>query len=104
MRILLGLLLICVTAAPAWADAPIRARGLGRVNPKHSGAQARLMAERAAQIDAARHLLAKSDPRSISSVPGSNRTVIQGTLRGHRYHPTRFARDGSARVVAEIPA
>ena len=85
------------------ADQPVRAVGIGRARPGLQGPQARLMAERAAQLDAARQLLARTNPGSVQYFPESKRRVIQGTLRGHSYWPAQILTDGTAHVTAEIP-
>jgi len=78
----------------------VRATGIGRARPGLHGPQARLMAERASQVTAARNLLAKT-----AGVPRieSGRARWIGTLRGHRYLPTRYERDGTALSVVEWP-
>ena len=103
MRMLAALLVVLLLNTAILADEPVRAVGIGRARPGLQGPQARLMAERAAQLDAARQLLAKTNPASVQYFPESKRRVIQGTLRGQHYRPAYFSPDGTARVVAEIP-
>lgn len=79
----------------------IMAVGIGRSPGRYKGARARLMAERAAQVVAARNLLAKV---SQTEMPhrGTGRIRVEGRLAGIRYLPTVFHPDGSAEVVAEV--
>jgi len=102
MRKLTVMFVVLLLNTAILADQPVRAVGIGRARPGLHGPQARLMAERAAQLDAARQLLAKTNPSSVSYSRDSTHRVIQGTLRGQRYSPARFSPDGTARVVAEI--
>ncbi|MGD2111089.1 MAG: hypothetical protein PVI86_17060 [Phycisphaerae bacterium] len=89
------LISMIVLTGPAAADMPpplvstVRAPGVGVPPPRLRGAQARLMARRAAEVRAVRNLAVKLGDR--------RRT----TLRGFRYVSTTYRRDGSVRVVVE---
>ena len=67
----------------------IRATGVGYPPGRMSGAQARLMAKRAAEVRALRNLATKL---------GHGR---HARVRGFRYLPARYRADGSVRVVVE---
>lgn len=81
----------------------VRATGIGRARRDLTGVRARLMAERAAQVVAARNLVAKLQGLSGGSEPpGPPGEVVGGRLAGHRYLPTRYLDDGTAMVTAEV--
>lgn len=69
----------------------VRAMGIGKPPRRMAGAQAKLMARRAAEVRAVRNLAIKLGygPRA--------------TVRGFRYVSTEYLVDGSVRVMVEIP-
>ncbi len=79
----------------------IRAVGYGRARLGMAPAQARLMAERAAQISASRNLLLKVGCEELAGTVATGRREAAGLLRGVRFSQTVFRRDGTATVVAE---
>ena len=79
----------------------MQAVGIGKSPARYRGARARLMAERAAQVVAARNLLTKVAGVDMP-YSGTGRIHVEGRLSGVRYLPTVFHSDGSAEVVAEI--
>ena len=89
------LVMMVTVSGPLPAPAPqadvrvIRAAGVGFPPPRMGGAQARLMARRAAEVRAVRNLAIK--------LGGSRRT----TIRGFRYVSTTYRTDGSIRVVVK---
>lgn len=68
-----------------------RAVGIGRPPAHMKGAQARLMARRAAEVIAVRNLARKLGMRS------------KARLRGFRYVLTEYRADGTVKVVVEYP-
>ena len=90
------ILLICalgavneVGAAPIEAPPVLRAAGIGKPPPRLSGAQARLMARRAAEVRAVRNLARKLGHGG------------RATVRGFQYRGTEYFSDGSVKVVVE---
>jgi hypothetical protein len=87
------LVILAAVSGPLQASVPqadvdvIWAAGLGLPPPGMSGAQARLMARRAAEVRAVRNLTVKL---------GYGRRT---TIRGFRYVSTTYRSDGSIRVV-----
>jgi len=84
-------------SAPAPAAATpvvVREVGIGQAPPRMRGPQAKLMAQRGAEVAAVRNLT-----RKLGLGPGA-------TLRGFRYLPPRFLPDGRVEVTVEfdIPA
>ena len=69
----------------------VRAVGIGKPPRRMRGAQAKLMARRAAEVRAVRNLAIKL---------GYGR---RATVRGFRYVSTEYLVDGSVRVMVEIP-
>lgn len=95
------MVLVLAAAMPA-AVAVAQARprgeavGIARARPGLSAAQSRLMAERGAQVVAARNLLARSAGQARGPVTGYRR--VTGTVSGHCYGPARYLPDGRAVV------
>ena len=69
----------------------VRAEGIGKPPRRMSGARAKLMARRAAEVRAVRNLAIKL---------GYGR---RAAVRGFRYVSTEYLVDGSVRVMVEIP-
>lgn len=67
----------------------VRAQGWGRPPAKYTGARAKLMARRAAEVVALRNLAARLD-----LPPG-------GVLRGFTWRPPTYHADGSVTIIAE---
>ncbi len=72
-----------------WPASVVRAKGFGRPPAHLSGARARLMARRAAEVTAVRNLAAK-----LRLPPGSR-------IQGFRYLPPTYRPDGWVEVVVE---
>ena len=111
---LMGMILWALSSIPVTDNAPVArdatdmrhnivcATGIGRARKGLSGAQARLMAERAAQVVACRNLLVKLQ-REAGVGPGEGGSaIIRGTIAGHHYLPTRFLADGTAVVTVVL--
>jgi hypothetical protein len=110
----LPVLLLCliggfVSAHPSPAffapTTTIRATGKGLPPPQMSGQQARLMAERAAQVIAVRNLAATvrglpipDHGNAASPLPAE----VAARIRGYRYLPARPMPDGSVEVTVEL--
>jgi hypothetical protein len=91
MILLVGLLgaVAEVEAVPIESSPILRAAGIGKPSPRLSGAQARLMARRAAEVRAVRNLARKLGHRGPA------------TVRGFRYRSTEYLSDGSVKVDVE---
>lgn len=77
----------------------IRATGWARARQDLTGPRARLMAERGAQVVAARNLLVRLQELGIETASPRRGS---GRLHGHRYSRAIFLEDGTAMVTAEI--
>jgi uncharacterized protein involved in exopolysaccharide biosynthesis len=80
----------------------VRATGIGRPPKTAQGAQARLMAERAAETVALRNLALKLGQARLE---GGGRSVIQveAFLSGYRLAETKYLPDGTVECTVEIP-
>lgn len=87
-------------SAPASQPAVVQATGWARARPGLRGVQARLMAERGAQVVAARNLLHKLQTMPADSPQSAER--MAGILRGHCFGPATFLPDGTAVVTVEV--
>ena len=114
-RTLIGVVLLCAaTAAGAQTTGPrtvratrtrtVRATGIGRSPARYTGVRARLMAQRAAQLVAARNLLLKlaATQQGAAERGAPERGRRTRRLRGFRYLPTVFRPDGTAVATIEI--
>jgi hypothetical protein len=100
------------TNVPAWSEMTLRATGRGAYPENASGAQARLMAERAARTDAYRKLTeqvyglevrAGSTVRDAVLTDDRIQTHVEGFIRGARVLGTRDRSDlGFVEVDVEI--
>ncbi len=88
--------------APEADTVIVQATGMGRARAGLRGPQARLMAERAAQVGAVRNLRAKLGGLSSRGGEGAEQFHVEGEVRGHRFGPTRFREDGTAEVTVEV--
>jgi hypothetical protein len=96
-----------------WAGAVIKATGAGAPDMKASSpAQARLGAERAAQMDAFRNLLAQakgiqiSAGKTVADEMASNdeiRGKVEGVIRGYKIAAKRYFSDGGVEMDVEVP-
>jgi hypothetical protein len=91
------LLLISVQVVAAGGPYVTQARGVACARPGLRGTQARLMAERGAQVVAARNLLAQPFGARQRATPGYRH--VTGVVAGHRYSPATYLPDGRAEVV-----
>ncbi len=97
-------------AAQATRPAPdsviVEAGGYARAGAGLTGPQARLMAERGAQVVAARNLLNKLHQLGADDRDPTRRALLDGVLAGHRYLPTEFidGRTAVVRVQVELTA
>ena len=84
-------------------EAVVRVTGIGRPPSGRSGAQARLMAQRAAEVVAVRNLAAQLS--GVEPNESGQQTVgcPEGLIRGFRYLPARQLPDGSVEVTVELP-
>jgi hypothetical protein len=106
-------------AAPAkpapgvsWEGQVVRATGAGAPDMKASSpAQARLGAEKAAQLDAFRNLLAQvkgiqvSAGRTVGDAMGQDevRGKVEGVLRGYKVTAKRYFSDSGVELDVEVP-
>ena len=83
------------------AAKPAQARGSAWARAGLSRPQARLMAERGAQVVAARNLLVRESgaPQYVTS----SYRHVSGVVSGHRYLRARYLADGGAVVVVQRP-
>jgi hypothetical protein len=91
------LLTVGVQGAPAGGPHTARAHGSAWARPGLRGTQARLMAERGAQVVAARNLLARQQGGRRHVAPGYRH--IRGVVRGYYYSPAKYLPDGRAVVI-----
>lgn len=98
---------------PAWAGERIMATGYG-LPPEDAATpqEARLLAERAAEVDAKRQLLeriggvlvdAQTSVRDYAAAHDDVRAVVQGLVQGAHVTDTRYNDDGSVEVDVEAP-
>lgn len=98
---------------PDWAMAPIRMTGEGVAPAEKAGTpQGKLMAARAAELDAKRRLgehikglVIRSETKVQDFITQYDdiQTQMQGILVGSAVEKTEFAEDGTARVTVSIP-
>ncbi len=86
-------------AAPQ-PDGFVTANGIGRAPARMHGAQARLMARRAAEVVAVRNLALKLRNRDRPMRYGSR--SLHATIRGHRYLSEQTLPDGTVVVTVGI--
>jgi hypothetical protein len=95
-----------------WSKKTVTATGSGAANVKDGNvAQARLMAERAAKMDALRNILETvqgiqvTGSRSANDIMsnGDVKSRIEGVARGFRVVDTKYYSDGSVDVVVQMP-
>ncbi|MHC4064416.1 MAG: hypothetical protein ACYSUI_07935, partial [Planctomycetota bacterium] len=82
----------------------IRATGVG-YPPRHmTGARAKLMARRAAEVVAVRNLAIKlsGDAAAIGRTQAKH-SRVNARIRGFRYLPPRYRSDGSVEVTVKLP-
>ena len=109
---------LAASGAPAqgsvdWPAGMIRATGSGAPDLKAANpAQARLAAEKAAQLDAFRNLLSQvkgvqiSSGQTVSDLMGESdevRARVEGTLRGFRVVKKRYFSDSGVELDVEVP-
>jgi hypothetical protein len=96
-----------------WSKQTVTATGSGAANLKDGNvAQARLMAERAAKIDAVRNIIETIQGIQVSGSRNANdimsngevKTKIQGMAQGFKVVETKYYSDGSVDVVVQIDA
>lgn len=98
----IGLLGAGVALAEQPATQTVQATGMARAPQKYQGVRARLMAERGAQVVAARNLAARERGLSVPGEGRSSYDTFSGSIRGHRYSPAIHHPDGTAEVTAEV--
>jgi len=109
----MSLLSVCLSSCVAlWPAQPVaattppvvvRASGIGRPPPGKSGAQARLLARRAAEVAALRNLLVRLQGWPARKPGRAAIAPAQGSLRGYRFLPPKYLPDGSVQVTVELP-
>ncbi len=96
----------------SWEGQVVRATGAGAPDMKASSpAQARLGAEKAAQLDAFRNLLAQvkgiqvSAGKSVGDAMGQDevRGKVEGVLRGYKVTAKRYFSDSGVEMDVEVP-
>jgi hypothetical protein len=101
-----------VAAGPNWAGQTVKATGAGAPDMKAtSPAQARLGAERAAQLDAFRNLLAQVKGLQISAGKTMNDAMgkdevkarVEGLVRGFKIVGKRYYSDNGVEIDVEVP-
>ncbi len=101
-----------VVTAPSWAGRTVRATGSGIPPEGKTGTEARLMAERAAKVDAYRNLTelvygVRIDAATTVEDFVTQRDEIKATvstfIRGAKVVDTRYLNDGSIEVELELP-
>jgi hypothetical protein len=100
------------TPGPNWGGQTVKATGAGAPDMKAtSPAQARLGAERAAQLDAFRNLLAQVKGLQISAgktmsdamAKDEIKAKVEGIVRGFKIVGKRYYSDGGVEVDVEVP-
>jgi hypothetical protein len=96
-----------------WTKRMVMATGSGAAKVKDGGvAQARLMAERAAKLDAIRNMLETVQGMQVSSTKsageamltdGNVKSTVEGLARGFRVVDTKYYSDGSVDVIVSMP-
>jgi hypothetical protein len=95
-----------------WSKKYVTATGSGASNLKDTSvAQARLMAERAAKLDALRNILETIQGIQVSGARSANdmmsngeiKTRISGMAQGYKVVDTKYYSDGSVDVVIQMP-
>lgn len=95
-----------------WSKKYVTATGSGASNLKDASvAQARLMAERAAKLDALRNILETIQGINVSGSRSANdlmsngeiKTRISGMAQGYKVVDTKYYSDGSVDVVIQMP-
>lgn len=95
-----------------WSKKYVTATGSGAANLKDASvAQARLMAERAAKLDALRNILETIQGIQVSGSRSANdmmsngeiKTRISGMAQGYKVVDTKYYSDGSVDVVIQMP-
>lgn len=104
---------VSVDPAPAWASQVVQATGTGVPKDGQMGAEARLMAERAAKVEAMRNLVekvygvqidAKTTVRDFVTEDDSIQARVKQTLAGaQQVGEPRYLPDGSVEVTVQIP-
>jgi hypothetical protein len=98
--------------APEWAVKVIRATGSGVPSDKGSAAQNKLMAKRAAQVDAYRnlaeevngfHLDAETTVENFMTKDDVIRTNVDTFIRGAKVIGVRYLSDGTCEVDLALP-
>lgn len=94
-----------------WSKKTVTATGSGAATNKDNIAQARLMAERAAKLDALRNILETIQGIQITSARnagdimsnGEVKSRIQGMAQGFKVVDTKYYSDGSVDVIVQMP-
>ncbi|UCD29593.1 MAG: hypothetical protein JSV03_03685, partial [Planctomycetota bacterium] len=79
----------------------IQSTGIGRFQKGSQSPGVRQIAERSAQIMAARNLLIKLEQIQKNKKTGSKHIIVNEAIRDYRYLPTIYRSDGIAIVTAE---
>jgi hypothetical protein len=95
-----------------WSKKTVTATGSGAANLKDGNvAQARLMAERAAKLDALRNIIETIQGIQVNGTRNANdimsngevKSKIQGMAQGFKIVDTKYYSDGSVDVVVQMP-
>ena len=80
----------------------IRATGIGQPHEQYQGPQAKKIAEKSAQIAAARNLFVRLRQEQSNEKTSPINILKKSNIHNYRYLPAKFTQDGTAVVIAEL--